>query len=436
MENKYALLTFGCQMNIHDAEHIRGVLDAAGWSESGLEEAGAVVLLTCCVRESAEQRLYGRLSSLKTLKEEKGTLIAVGGCLAQKEGLSLMERAPYVDLVFGTHQYPHIAVLLSQAASGGVCETTMNGVWISGVPFRRHEAFRAWVTITHGCDNFCSYCIVPYVRGSEKSRSMEDVKLEVGAHVAEGVKEINLLGQNVNSYRRKEEGTSRFADLLRLLGQDYPEPWIRFTTSHPRDFNVGIIAAIAETENVCEYVHLPLQAGSDRILSAMNRGYGRADYLKKVEELRRMVPGVSLSTDLIVGYPGEREDDFLATLEMVELCRFDAAFTFLYNPRNGTTAARLADDIPAAIKHERLNRLMEATRRLTSCSLQGEVGTVQTVLVHGPSRKDPQRWSARTRNNKLVHFERGNTELSGRFARVRIESAGNWSLYAELEDLP
>jgi len=435
MGKKYALLTFGCQMNIHDAERIRGALDAGGWNECGTEDADAIIFMTCCVRGSAEQRLYGRLSSVKPLKEQRGTIIAVGGCLAQKEGLRLMERAPYVDVVFGTHQYPFIVELLAQSAAGRICATDLSGIDVSLVPCRRYDDFRAWITITHGCDNFCSYCIVPYVRGGEVSRPIREVTDEVGLQVAEGVKEINLLGQNVNSYRRKEEGRSRFAELLRLLGERYPGPWIRFTTSHPRDFDSEIMKAIAETGNVCEYVHLPLQAGSDRVLTAMNRGYGREEYMRKVDALRALVPGVSLTTDLIVGFPGESEDDFTATLEMVERCRFDAAFTFLYNTREGTAAAGLPGEVPEEVKHERLQRLMEVTRRMTSESLRSDLDTDQTVLVYGPSRKDPRRWSARTRTNRLVHFRRGESDLSGVFARVHITGAGNWSLQGELREV-
>jgi tRNA-2-methylthio-N6-dimethylallyladenosine synthase len=434
MDKRYALQTFGCQMNIHDSERVRGSLEEAGWLEGDLPEVDAVILMTCCVRESAEKRLYGHLSSLKPLKDS-GLIIAVGGCLAQKEGLRLMQRAPYVDVVFGTHQYASIASLLSRAEGGGICATAMSGVHLSGLPSKRREDFRAWVTITNGCDNFCSYCIVPYVRGREESRTMVDIVREVEVLVAGGVGEINLLGQNVDSFRRKEEGRSRFADLLRLLGRKFPEPWIRFTTSHPRDFDGDIMLAIAETDNVCEYVHLPLQAGSDRILEAMNRGYNREGYLEKALKLRRLVPSVSLSTDLIVGFPGEEEEDFEATMEMVELCRFDTAFTFLYNPREGTAAADLQDDVPTDVKRARLNRLMEATRRNTASSLRGEVGSEQAVLVYGPSRKDRQRWSARTRNNKLVHFERTDADLTGRFARVLVTSAGSWSLHAELLDV-
>lgn len=433
MEGKsFALLTFGCQMNVHDAERIAGILLEAGWREVQPEEAEAVILLTCCVRESAEERLYGRLASLRPWKEERGILVAVGGCLAQKEGRRLMERAPHVDLVFGTHQFPRIAELLEEAAARRICALEMDGLRLADLPARRRENFRAWVTITHGCDNFCSYCVVPYVRGREVSRPLGEILEEVGRLVAEGAREINLLGQNVNSYRLREEGRSRFADLLRLLGREFPEVWIRFTTSHPRDFDRRIMEAIAETENVCEHVHLPVQAGSDRVLQAMNRGYLAEDYLRKVEELRRLVDGVVLTTDLMVGFPGETEEDFRRTLELVERCRFDAAFTFIYNPRPGTAASRLGDDVPREVKLERLERLAELTRRLTAESLRRRVGRVETVMVEGRSRKDEKTWKARTRGNQLVHFPKGSEDLTGMLAMVAITSSGSWSMHGEL----
>ncbi len=429
-DRTYALITYGCQMNLHDAERIGGILRASGWLETSPEEAAAVILLTCCVRESAEERFYGRLFSLRPLKE-KGTLIAVGGCLAQKEGLRLLERAPFVDLVFGTRQYPRIAHLLEEAEKGPLCALEMVSLDYTDLPAERRERFRAWVTITHGCDNFCSYCIVPFVRGREASRPISEVVEEVGRLVDDGVKEVNLLGQNVNSYRRREEGKSRFADLLRLLGREYPGIWIRFTTSHPRDFDRDIMSAIADTEAVCEHVHLPLQAGSDRILSAMRRGYRSDEYLSKVADLRRIVKGVVLTTDIMVGFPGETEDDFRRTLEMVQRCRFDAAFTFMYNDRPGTAAARLPGKVPAQVKLERLERLATLTRSLTSASLADRVGRVEKVLVEGLSRKDPGRWRARTRGNQLVHFPKGEEDLTGEFVEVSITSAGSWSLYGQ-----
>lgn len=421
-------------MNLHDAERISGILQQSGWRETRPEQAEAVILLTCCVRESAEERLYGRLASLRPLKEERGTLIAVGGCLAQKEGRRLLEMAPFVDLVFGTHQFPRIAELLEEASQHRICELGMNGLRLSGLPFRRREGIRAWVTITHGCDNFCSYCVVPFVRGRESSRPLKEVLEEVGRLVEEGAREINLLGQNVNSYRLREEGRSRFAELLRVMGREFPGVWVRFTTSHPRDFDREIMEAIAETENVCEHVHLPVQAGSDRILKAMNRGYGAEDYLRKVEELRKVVKGVVVSTDLIVGFPGESEEDFKRTLELVERCGFDAAFTFIYNLRPGTAASRLKDDVPQEVKVERLQRLAELTRRLTAESLRRRVGGVERALVEGPSRKDEMMWGARTRGNQIVHFPRREKDLSGEEVRLRITGSGSWSMRGELVD--
>ena len=435
MVKRYALITFGCQMNRHDSERISGILDAHGWEKTTeVEEADAVILLTCCVRQSAEQRFYGRLSSLKPLKEKREMIIAVGGCMAQKDASLLLQRVPYVDLAFGTHQYPEIAGLLSQAGKLRTMSVGMTGVNISGLPCSRQESFRAWVTISHGCDNYCSYCIVPYVRGPEHSRPLREVIEEVEMHVEEGVKEINLLGQNVNSYRRKEEGSGAFASLLRILGERFPDIWIRFTTSHPRDFDSDIIEAIAETDNVCEYVHLPLQAGSNTILEAMNRGYTREDYLDKISSLRQAVDEASLTTDIIVGFPGEEQEDFEQTMDMVERCRFDAAFTFLYNPRRETAAYKIPDNVPQWLKQERLEELMDLTRLLTRQSLEREVGKELQVLVEGPSHKDPERWSARTRNNKLVHFPRGARDISGKFVRVHITAAGSWSLRGELLD--
>lgn len=429
---RYALMIFGCQMNIHDGERIGGVLEAAGWRESSPEEADAIILLTCCVRASAERRLYGRLASLKTLREARQVTIAVGGCLAQKEGMRLLQRAPHVDLVFGTHQYPRIATLLEEATRGVTCALDMDGLHLNEIPVKKREAFRAWITISHGCDNFCSYCVVPYVRGRETSRPVEEIIAEAAREVGEGVREIVLLGQNVDSYRLREEGRSRFADLLRRLGAAFPDVWIRFITSHPRDFDRDVIRAVAETPNVCEYVHLPLQSGSDRILAAMNRGYDRETYLSKVEALRSSVEDVVVATDIIVGFPGEREEDFMHTLEMVERCGFDATFTFVYNPRPGTAAARLTDDVSPAEKSERMERLLALTRRITAESLRARVGREEVVLVEGPSARDPARWRARTRGNQLVHFPRAKEDLAGKFARVRVTAAGSWCLQGRL----
>ncbi|OFW55943.1 MAG: tRNA (N6-isopentenyl adenosine(37)-C2)-methylthiotransferase MiaB [Candidatus Solincola sediminis] len=423
-------------MNRHDAEQIAGALEGAGWSlAESEEEANSIILLTCCVRESAEQRLYGRLASLKSLKQARPVKIAVGGCLAQKVGERMLHEMPHVDLVFGTQQYPNIAVLLEAAENTQVCATNLEGLEFgAGTSFRR-EQFRAWITITHGCQNFCSYCIVPFVRGPEVSRTIEEVVDEVARHVSGGAREINLLGQNVNSYRLREDGETKFPRLLRILAERFPDTWVRFTTSHPRDLNQEIIGAIAESRTACEHIHLPLQAGSDRILAAMNRGYTAAEYVEKAQDLRRLVSDISLTTDLIVGFPGETEDDFAKTMEVVEACGFDSSFTFIYNSREGTAAARINNDIPGGVKQERLERLMQLTRKLTGVSLARELGREISVMVTGPSRKDPRRWSARSRNNRIVHFERQDADLTGRLAKVVITEAGSWSLKAELLEI-
>ncbi len=418
-------------MNRHDADRIAGALEGEGWlcAESE-EEADCIILLTCCVRESAERRLYGRLASMKSLKERRPISIAVGGCIAQKEGERMLVDVPHVDLVFGTHQYPNIASLIERASDSQVCAIDLDGLDLAGGSLFRGEAFRAWVTITHGCRNYCSYCIVPYVRGDEISRDMEEVAQEVGRHIMGGAREINLLGQNVNSYRLREEGISRFSQLLDLLGHRFRDTWIRFTTSHPRDFDSDIINAIAENRNICEHVHLPLQAGSDRVLENMNRGYTASQYMKKVKELRARVADVSLTTDLIVGFPGETEEDFQRTLDVVEGAAFDASFTFIYNSRPGTAAAAMRDDLAKEVKQERLERLMSLTSKLTADSLRREVGREMSVMVTGPSRRDPGRWAARSHNNKIVHFEREREDLTGKVVRVAITEAGNWSLKA------
>lgn len=433
MRRTFALQVFGCQMNIHDAERVSGILESRGWREvQKPEEADAVIFLTCCVRESAENRLYGRLSSLKPLKEgPRSPLFAVGGCVAQKDGERLLRRFPHVDLVFGTRQYPRIDALLEEARKGRICRVDMEELSPDPLSYSPRDPHRAWITISHGCDNFCSYCIVPLVRGREVSRPRDEIIREAEELVARGAREINLLGQNVNSYRRREEGPGAFARLLRELAGRFPDTWIRFTTSHPRDLDEETIAAVRDLPQVCEHVHLPLQAGSNRILKAMNRGYTVEEYMEKVSVLRREIPGVSITTDLIVGYPGEREEDFLATLEAVRRCRFDASFTFIYSPREGTAASKLPDDVPPEVKRKRLERLAALTGRLTVESLQKEVGKELPAMVRGASRKDPDVLEARTRNNKIVHFTGRLPDLRGRFVRVKITEAGRWSLRGE-----
>ncbi len=433
MEKCFYIRTFGCQMNRHDSERVAGILRRAGWREAPrASESGAIIFMTCCVREGAETRVHGHLGDLKVLKQENPSLVvAVGGCMAQKEGERLLERFPHLDLVFGTHQFTHIAELIEKARREPLCATTLGGFELGGLPLARQENFRAWVPITSGCNNFCSYCIVPAVRGVEKSRPREEVIEEVAQLVSEGAAEVNLLGQNVNSYGRDIYGRPVFDELLRALDRRFPDIWLRFVTSHPRDFSDHIIEAIGDCDSVCEYIHLPIQAGSDRVLELMNRGYTREYFLGRIARLREQVPGCAISTDILLAFPGETEEDFLQTLDAVERSAFDSAFTFIYSPREGTPAALLPDIIPPEVKQERFDRLQERLRRLTLESNRREEGRTHEVLVEGPSAKNPEMLTARTRHHKIVNFA-GEPGLAGNRASVVIERAGLWSLQGRL----
>lgn len=408
----YAIRTFGCQMNEHDSERLAGLLEADGMVRAAdVASADLVLLNTCCIRENADDRLYGTLGHLKATKQARpGMQIAVGGCLAQKDGTVVQERAPWVDVVFGTHNLDRIVNLLDHAAEWGPVTEVLSQRegQVPWLPRVREEPFRSWVSIMVGCNNACTFCIVPHVRGREISRRPQDVIAEVRQLVADGVIEITLLGQNVNSYGRDlglDGHRPLFAALLRQLGEVAGLRRIFFTSPHPKDFRREVALAMAETAAVCNQLHLPMQSGSDRILARMHRGYTAARFMEKVEMARREIPGVTLSTDVIVGFPGETEADFAATLEVIEEARFDSAFTFIYSARAGTPAAEMVDDfLPAELVRERYLRLtqlqdeiaLEANRRL--------VGEVVEVLIEGPSRKDPAFASARTRGNKLIHL--------------------------------
>ncbi len=433
MEKRFYIRTFGCQMNRHDSERVAGILGRAGWREAAeAASADAIIFMTCCVREGAETRVHGHLGDLKILKRENPELvIAVGGCMAQKEGERLLQRFPHMDLVFGTHQFTRIAELLERAREEPLTATALGGFELGGLPLARREGFRAWVPINSGCNNFCSYCIVPAVRGVEKSRPREEVMAEVAGLVEEGATEINLLGQNVNSYGRDIFGRPVFDELLRALDAHFPDIWLRFVTSHPRDFSDHIIAAIMECDTVCEYIHLPIQAGSDRILARMNRGYSKEYFLGRIARLREAVPGCAISTDILLGFPGETEEDFLETLDAVERSAFDSAFTFIYSPREGTPAADLPDTLSPEAKQDRFDRLQERLRAFTLASNKREEGRTHEVLVEGLSPKNPAMLTARTRHHKIVNFP-GEADLAGQRVAVIIEKAGLWSLQGRL----
>jgi len=413
---RFYVRTYGCQMNEHDSERIAGLLASEGMEATDdLESADVVVLNTCCIRENADNKRYGHLGRLKAMKQERPDLqIAVGGCLAQKDRELIVERAGHVDVVFGTHNLGHAAALLERARfEGPVVEILEEheagaGGGAAALPARREARHSAWVTIQVGCDNSCTFCIVPIVRGPEISRRMGDIVREVEELAADGVREITVLGQNVNSYGRDlgaGQYRPQFADLLRALDAVDGIDRIRFTSPHPKDLRPETIAAMAECASVCEHLHLPLQSGSDRTLARMHRGYTAERYLQRLEAARAAVPDLAVTTDLIVGFPGETDDDFARTLEVVDAAAYDAAYTFVFSPRPGTPAADMVDDFVAPeVAQERMRQLTEVVERHALAKHEARVGRTESVLLEGPSKNDDTMWSGRTRQNKLVHF--------------------------------
>src|SRR4051794_17443152 len=433
-------------MNEHDSARLAGLLEAEGLEPAeGMGDADVVVLNTCCIRENADNRLYGNLGHLKSVKDARpGMRIVVGGCLAQKDRDLIRERAPHVDVVFGTHNVHRAATLLDQArASGPVTEifeaTDPDDVdaFPSALPARHEVPYAAWVTIQIGCDNSCAFCIVPSVRGKEISRRPEQIVAEVERLAADGVVEATLLGQNVNSYGR--DLTKRrplFADLLRDVGAVEGIRRVRYTSPHPKDLRPETIAAMAETSSVCEHLHLPLQSGSNRVLAAMHRGYTAERYLAKLAAARAAVPDLAVTTDLIVGFPGETDDDFERTLEVVAAAEYDSAYTFVFSPRAGTEAAARVDDfVDAAVVAERFERLRVVVERSALARHQARIGRIEEVLVEGPSKKNASVLTGRTRQNKLVHFASEQPLRAGTFAEVRVVEAAPHHLKGELVEV-
>ncbi len=419
----YFVRTFGCQMNDHDSERISGLLEADGMRPvDDPTDADVVVLNTCTIRENADQRLYGYLGALKAIKNEKPSLrIMVGGCMAQDQREVIQQRAEWVDAVFGTHNTHRVVDLLDHAEEWGPItevwdETKSIDDVPSMLPAVRESEHSAWITITIGCNNSCTFCIVPIVRGREISRRPGDIIAEARELASRGVVEVTLLGQNVNSYGRDLELNGRkplFADLLRRLGAIEGIRRIRYTSPHPKDFREDVALAMAETASVCEQLHLPLQSGSDRILAAMHRGYTAQRFLDKLAMAREVIAGLTVSTDIIVGFPGETEEDFEATMAVVAEARFDSAFMFQYSPRPGTPAATLPDQVPQEQVTERFNRLVALQNQITLERNQEAVGRRFEVLVEGPSKRDPEMATARSRGNKLVH-------VAGRYAPASV----------------
>lgn len=434
--DKFLIKTFGCQMNKHDSERMAGLLVEAGYVPAdNLKEADIVIFNTCCVRKHAEERLWGNVGALKTLKKNKSELIiAVGGCLAQKYRENVLKRCPHVNIIFGTHNIANLVNLIKKTKEGNlpvveILEEPFKPPTV--LPTLREKKWHAWVTITTGCNNFCSYCIVPYVRGREISRPIEEIINEMEEFAREGVIEVTLLGQNVNSYGKDLYGKSQFAKLLREIDQIEGIKRIKFATSHPRDFSDEIIEAISGCQKVCEHVHLPVQAGSDRILKLMKRGYTKEEYLKIVEKLRQQIPKVSITTDIMVGFPSETDEDFNETLDVVKKACFDQAFTFIYSPRPDTFAFEMEDQVPTEVKLKRFKQLIDLQ---TNNSLKQNIkliGQIEEVFVEGTSKKNPSMLSGRTRTNKIVNFS-GTNELINRFVKVRIKEAHPFHLIGEL----
>ncbi|MBW3661853.1 MAG: tRNA (N6-isopentenyl adenosine(37)-C2)-methylthiotransferase MiaB [Actinobacteria bacterium] len=433
MSRSYFIRTYGCQMNVHDSERAAGLLETLGYRPARDEHAADLVLLnTCAVRENADNKLYGALGWLKKAKEDRhregrDLTIAVGGCLAQKDGGAIAERAPWVDVVYGTHNLAELPTLLAQADSQAVPVVELVEaieVFPSALPAKREVRHHAWVSISVGCNNACTFCIVPSLRGPEQSRRVGDIVTEVRALVADTVLEVTLLGQNVNSYGRDLDGRSHFAELLRELGTVDGLERVRFTSPHPRDFTEDVLHAMAETPNVCEHLHLPLQSGSDRVLRAMRRSYRQRRYLDLIERTRDLLPGAALTTDIIVGFPGETDADFEQTLAVVEQVGFDQAYTFQYSPRPGTPAAELTDEfVPDEVVRERYLLLEEVVRRHSTDAHERLVGATPELLVECPSKTDPTMLSARTRGNHLVHLPVGKGYAPGDLVDATITEA-------------
>src|SRR3954453_5331058 len=426
---RYHVTTFGCQMNAHDSERIKGLLEELGLGEApSQEDADVLVFNTCTIREKPDTRLAAYLGNARVLEErDPERVIAVGGCYAEAQRERIFERYPFIDVAFGPGSIPHLAEWLGAGGEGvaqgsfGIAEER---AFAGRLPRHQQRRFQAWVQISMGCNSVCSYCIVPAVRGREVSRRPGEILAEIEALAREGVREVTLLGQNVNSYGR--DVGSDFAELLRAVDAVDGIERIRFTSPHPKDFRAPVIEAMAECAAVCEHAHLPLQSGSTRVLKAMRRTYSRERYLKLVGELRGAIPDLALSTDIIVGFPGETENDFRETLEVVEEVGFDSAFTFVYSPRVGTEAASLPDQVPEEVKRQRIERLVEAVHAWAGERNRERIGRMEEVLVEGSSRTDASLLRGRTRRNTTVNFA-GSAE-PGELVQVEIQDATSTTL--------
>lgn len=423
----YTVVTFGCQMNARDSEKLEGILEAVGYQKTEQEErADFVIYNTCTVRENANQRVYGRLGYLgKQKKKHPHMMIALCGCMMQEEHVveKLKKSYRFVDLIFGTHNIFHFAELLCQAMDS---DRMVVDIWkdtdqiVEDLPVDRKYSFKSGVNIMFGCNNFCSYCIVPYVRGRERSRNPEDILKECRTLAADGVTEVMLLGQNVNSYGKNLNPPVTFASLLSQVEQIPGIKRIRFMTSHPKDLSDELIQVMSQSQKICSHLHLPLQSGSSRILKKMNRRYTKEQYLELVDRIRAAVPDISLTTDIIVGFPGETEEDFQETLDVVRKVRYDSAFTFIYSKRSGTPAAIMEDQVPPEVVKDRFDRLLQLVQEISRQMSSRFTGTVQEVLTEEVNGQDPSLVTGRMSNNLLVHFP-GDASMIGSYRKVRLD---------------
>jgi tRNA-2-methylthio-N6-dimethylallyladenosine synthase len=438
MNNKaFYLETFGCQMNVVDSERIVELLGGIGYRQvDEPDQAGLILLNTCAVRDKAVRKAYGHLGRFKPLKERNPQMIlGMGGCIAQQEGKQLLEEFPYLDLVFGTHNVHRLPEMVQQVADTRVrCEETEfldRETRLQLFPSRTgQEAFTRFVTVMQGCDNFCSYCVVPYVRGREISRPSGEILDEIRELAEQGVREVTLIGQNVNSYGTREKEIS-FSALLEQVNAMDGIDRIRFTTSHPKDLSDELIGCFGRLDKLCKHLHLPVQCGSDEILKAMNRGYTRERYLNIVARLRQVCPDIRLSSDIIVGFPGETEENFAATMSLLEQVRYAEIYSFIYSPRSGTAAADIKDDTSAKVKQERFGRMLTLQQEISRQTWEADVGTVQEVLVEGESRMGEGQLFGRSTWNRIVNFS-GPAELAGRLVSVKISKSFRNSLLGEL----
>jgi len=434
----FHIQTFGCQMNEHDSETLAGMLEELGYIENKDKKAADVAIInTCSVRDNADKRFFGTLGSLKRVKEDRpDVVVAVCGCMMQQQHVidTLKAKYPWVDLIFGTHnihEFPRLLTNVLNERNKVVDVWEKGGDIIEGLPAKRMYPFKAFVNIMYGCNNFCTYCIVPFTRGRERSRQPDEIMKEVTELIASGVKEITLLGQNVNSYGNGSDISVDFADLINLLNDVEGLERIRFMTSHPKDLSDKLIQAYRDCDKLCNYIHLPVQSGSTEILKRMNRKYTKEDYMLLIKKLKTAVPTIAITTDIIVGFPGETEADFAETLDLVNQVRFDSAFTFLYSIRKGTPAEKYTEQVPEAVKHERFNRLVDLLNEISAEKNKACEGLVLPVLVEGPSKTNANTFTGRTESGKITNFN-GTPDLVGQIVPVKITEGKTFSLFGDI----